>query len=597
MRTTTATAATLLLVAGALVVSGAAAARASIDASAATAAEVRAAGYDADALAGVVRAVEGDALSGCVSVVKDGRMLLNHAWGQDDDGLERGPGAPRRVNSVSKSVAAALVGVALQRGDLASLDEPAATYIDAWANTASENVTIRQLLTMTSGRYYSVTADYFWPNVIGGRSLRAFAEGDAEELFSYSEYSTLLLPQESPPGSEWVYNNAGVQALEAVLSEATGAYNVDEYAREHLYAPLGMNDTRYSLDLVGKPILSGGLRSTCEDMSRFAMMYLRGGAGADGTQVVPEEFAALTSAPRPATDLNGAYGYLWWRPNRDAATDSPLPWVGAERTFVGSPSNACVLEYASEGADTEVLPDLPADAFVAAGNQGYCVIVVPSENLILSKLSAELGTPMLNAWYATTAPPARVARRPFTSRGAHGKGMQCETRPRDRPNEATPSIGGWRRRPRRRSRRSRPRRRASAARARRARYENRTTSSLGFRRSWDWSTACPKVRPTPFPRSLVLTALPTPADADRASRLATISRRDRRAPSLARDEMRPDHGRITLHPREVPDRLVLRGPLVPAARHRRLWLLPRLTLRRRDPRARLPTRSPAEQRQ
>lgn len=425
MRTTTA----LLLVAGALVASGAAAARASIDASAATAAEVRAAGYDADALAGVVRAVEGDALSGCVSVVKDGRMLLNHAWGQDDDGLERGPGAPRRVNSVSKSVAAALVGVALQRGDLASLDEPAATYIDAWANTASENVTIRQLLTMTSGRYYSLTADYFWPNVIGGRSLRAFAEGDAEELFSYSEYSTLLLPQETPPGSEWVYNNAGVQALEAVLSEATGAYNVDEYAREHLYAPLGMNDTRYSLDLVGKPILSGGLRSTCEDMSRFAMMYLRGGAGADGTQVVPEEFAALTSAPRPATDLNGAYGYLWWRPNRDAATDSPLPWVGAERTFVGSPSNACVLEYASEGAGTEVLPDLPADAFVAAGNQGYCVIVVPSENLILSKLSAELGTPMLNAWYTTTAPPACVARRPFTSRSAHGKRMQCEPAP------------------------------------------------------------------------------------------------------------------------------------------------------------------------
>lgn len=159
MRTTTAT---LLLVAGALVVSGAAAARASIDASAATAAEVGAAGFDAGALAGVVRAVEEDALSGCVSVVKDGRMLLNHAWGQDDDGAARGPGAPRSVNSVSKSVAAALVGVALQRGDLASLDEPAATYFDAWANTASENVTIRQLLTMTSGRYYSLTADYIW---------------------------------------------------------------------------------------------------------------------------------------------------------------------------------------------------------------------------------------------------------------------------------------------------------------------------------------------------------------------------------------------------------------------------------------------------
>merc|ERR1712023_358539 len=267
-------------------------------------------------------------LLGCVSVMKDGEMILNHAW--DNSGYSESAEVssldeiPLRVNSVSKSVASALIGVALLRGDILSLDEPAAAYVDAWANTPSENVTIRQLLTMTSGRYYSLTADYIWPNIIGGRSLRESESVDG--LFSYSEYSTFL-PQETAPGTEWVYNNAGVQVLEVILSEATGYYNIDEYAKTFLYEPLGMNYTRFSLDLVGKPILSGGLRTTCEDISIFAKMYLRNGAGPDGAQIIPADFVELTAAG-PATDLNGAYSYLWWRPNKNEAdSQTPLPWA------------------------------------------------------------------------------------------------------------------------------------------------------------------------------------------------------------------------------------------------------------------------------
>jgi len=408
-----------------------------IDASA-----VAEAGFDADALAGVVSTVEDDALYGCVSVMKDGEMILNHAW--DNSGYSESAEVssldeiPLRVNSVSKSVASALIGVALLRGDILSLDEPAAAYVDAWANTPSENVTIRQLLTMTSGRYYSLTADYIWPNIIGGRSLREAESVDG--LFSYSEYSTFL-PQETPPGTEWVYNNAGVQVLEVILSEATGYYNIDEYAKTFLYDPLGMNHTRYSLDLVGKPILAGGLRTTCEDISIFAKMYLREGAGPDGTQIIPADFVELTAAG-PATDLNGAYSYLWWRPNKNEADSTPLPWVGAERTFVNSPSNECVVEYVRSGTDTKVLPDLPADAFVAAGNQGYCVIVVPSQNLIISKLSGEAGTPMLNACNTiykriTSATTTAIEAQNSSSKSVGSSEDPCAL---DEPNEILASI-------------------------------------------------------------------------------------------------------------------------------------------------------------
>ena len=77
---------------------------------------------------------------------------------------------------------------------------------------------------------------------------------------------------------------------------------------------------------------------------------------------------------------------------------------------------------------------LPADAFVAAGNQGYCVIVMPSENLILSKLSAELGTPMLNAWYETTPPPACVAP-PTVHFAERSRKRRCNTIPPPRSAE------------------------------------------------------------------------------------------------------------------------------------------------------------------
>lgn len=367
-----------------------------VDLSEPTALEVLAAGYSKEQLEVVSSYLEADASYGCMSVVKDGKLVFSNAWGSglsEDDVVNSGQmtlSMPQRVNSISKSVVSAMFGVALQRGDIPSLDEPASTYIDVWKNSLSENVTIGELLTMTSGRYYSSTADYVWPQIIGVSSLRY-----GDELFSYSKYSTEILPQESRPGSNWVYNNAGVQALEVVLSEATGLYNVDEYAQKYLFEPLGMNNTFFATELVGKPILSGGLRTTCYDLSKLGQLYLMGGKTDNGEQIISSSYIELSTGTNgPATELNGAYGYLWWRPNH-YDSEEPLPWAAAEPTYVTSSVNQCIVEYASRGRNEKILPNLPQGSYVAAGVFGYCFIVNPKENLIVAKLSPS-GGPMLN---------------------------------------------------------------------------------------------------------------------------------------------------------------------------------------------------------
>lgn len=358
------------------------------------------AGYYESRLDAVKEILETEANYGCMSIMKDGKLITSHAWGNrapltDDQPMITSDGyvqvdinTPLRVNSVSKSMVSAMVGVALQEGYLDSLDEVASNYIDSWQDTLSENVTIRQLLTMTSGRYYSVTADYFWPGIIGTSFAR-----DPEYSFDYSIYSTDALWQQYWPGTYWEYNNAGIQALEVVLEKATGFANVDDFARKYIYEPLDMNNTYFSVDELGNPSLPGGLKTTCLDYLRFGQLYLQNGTWY-GEEILPEGYVELTTGTTgPSTTLNGAYGYQWWRPNHHDET--VLPWVGAQATYVESTDVECGVEYKRDGRE-DILSNLPKGSYLAAGVFGMCFIVNPEEKLLIAKFSAD-GAPMLNS--------------------------------------------------------------------------------------------------------------------------------------------------------------------------------------------------------
>lgn len=309
-------------------------------------------GIDPAALDELVQ-LAGDRSSSCLVVTRDGFLVGEWYW-NGWDATTAG-----EIFSASKSVTSTLVGIAQDRGEL-DVDEPASRYITEWQETPSEDVTIANLLGNDSGREWDLITDYVGM-AVQATDKSAFAAG---------------LGQRHEPGTVWEYNNAAIQNLETVLERATGR-DVAEYAEEHLFGPTGMASTDMGRDAAGNTVAYAHVRSSCRDLARFGYLFLREGTWAGGEQVVSAEW--VEEATSPSTDLNSAYGYLWWL-NVDGH------WVKPS-VPAGKP----------EG-DGRRVPDAPEDMFAAQGMGGQLAIVLPSTGVVVSRmgpagsaLDAELG--------------------------------------------------------------------------------------------------------------------------------------------------------------------------------------------------------------
>lgn len=256
-------------------------------------------GFDPDRLDELAAEAEA-ADSTCLMVVRDGRVAGEWYWG------EGAPDAAREVFSVTKSFTSTLVGLAVADGDL-DLADPVATHVPEWAGTDSEAVTVRNLVANDSGRAWSLAGDY--GVLVAERDRSAYAVG---------------VGQDDPPGETWVYNNTAIQVLSEVLEAATGVEPAD-YAAERILEPIGMDDSAMGLDGAGNTSTFMGLRSTCRDLARFGHLALNGGRWGDD-QVVPAAWLDEATGA-PSTDLNAAYGYLWWL-NREGPIGGATQAVG-----------------------------------------------------------------------------------------------------------------------------------------------------------------------------------------------------------------------------------------------------------------------------
>lgn len=265
--------------------------------------------------------------SQCLVVTRDGELVGEWYWGGADEDTER------EAFSVTKSVTATLVGIAADQGHL-DIDQPASDFITEWQGTPSEPVTIRNLISNDSGRYHDVATDY----------LSMASQAADKTAFS------IELDQQHEPGTTWVYNNAAIQTLEAVLERATGM-PVGDFAEENLFSPIGM-DSRIATDPAGNTLTFMGLQTTCRDLARFGLLYLRDGEW-QGEQVVSESF--VEEAVEPSQDVNPEYGFLWWIIGEDGGETAPgqgdLPEAG--------PSG-----YAALGLGDQVLAVYPEDGLV-----------------------------------------------------------------------------------------------------------------------------------------------------------------------------------------------------------------------------------------
>jgi CubicO group peptidase (beta-lactamase class C family) len=202
------------------------------------------------------------------------------------------------VFSVTKSFIATLVGIAMDRGYFASLDQPIVDFLPGatFANPdpRKAQVTLEHVLTMTSGLGWEETDPTFT------------ALYNSQDWIEY----VLGLPLEAAPGSRFHYCSGCSHILSAALQETTGANTLD-FAQENLFGPLGIKDPYWETDRNGIPIGGWGLFLTPRDMAKLGSLYLNQGRW-NGEQIVPAAWVAAAVQKQVETGEALDYGYQWW---------------------------------------------------------------------------------------------------------------------------------------------------------------------------------------------------------------------------------------------------------------------------------------------
>lgn len=209
--------------------------------------------------------------------------------------------------SVAKSFLSALMGILVEEGAIASLDDPVTDYAPALAGSAYDGATIRDVAHMASGVAFDEDYLDFWSDI--NRMGRVLALGG-----SLDDFTAGLEETRAKPGAEWHYVSMDTHALGMVIRGATGR-RVPELMAEKILAPLGLEQPPlYLTDADGNAFVLGGLNLTTRDFARFGQMIAQGGRW-QGQQVVPESWIeASTRASAPTAPGEAQYGLQWWLP-------------------------------------------------------------------------------------------------------------------------------------------------------------------------------------------------------------------------------------------------------------------------------------------
>jgi CubicO group peptidase (beta-lactamase class C family) len=221
-------------------------------------------------------------------------------------GLGYGPTGRWVSQSVAKAITSTLVGAAVRDGFIASIDDPVTRYLPALAGSGYDDVTLRQLMTMTSGVQWN--EDYTDPESDIARFYRAPITPGLDATVSYLRG----LKREAPPGTKWVYKTGETHLIGAVVVAATKRPLAD-YLSEKIWAPYGMEQAAsWMIDRSRQALAGCCLQAGLRDFARFGQFVLDGGR-IDGRSVVPDGwFAEATKTHWPTTDPERGYGFQWW---------------------------------------------------------------------------------------------------------------------------------------------------------------------------------------------------------------------------------------------------------------------------------------------
>lgn len=222
------------------------------------------------------------------------------------------------VRSVTKSVVGLLVGIALERGLVESIERPVLDFFPEHADLRSPErlaIRVKHLLSMTAGLEWDESGSYLRP---GNSETRMRFASDPIRF-------VLERPVLVPAGERFEYCGGATALLGEVLARRSGK-PLERFAEEALFEPMAI--ARYEWRRQdGKVTPFGGLRLVPRDLVRLGRLLLDGGRF-DGRQVVPAEWIEESFAPRISATAGRRYGYQWWL-GRSEAGGRWHDWVAA----------------------------------------------------------------------------------------------------------------------------------------------------------------------------------------------------------------------------------------------------------------------------
>lgn len=235
-----------------------------------------------------------------VLVIQDGRIRLERY------GLGLGERDHWVSFSMTKSLTSTLVGSALKSGAIGSLEDPVTRYLPALAGGGYDGVTVRQLLTMTSGVRWN--EDYFDPNSDVARFLQEPARAGEDPVVAYMG----RLPRAAVPGTRWNYSTGETNLVGSLIAAAEGR-PLAQLLSERIWSRAGMEaDAFWALDQGGREMGGCCVSATLRDWGRIGLMALEDGQ-LGGERIVPDDWFAQAVVKQAETGQPGeGYGFQWW---------------------------------------------------------------------------------------------------------------------------------------------------------------------------------------------------------------------------------------------------------------------------------------------
>ncbi len=243
--------------------------------------------------------------------------------------------------SMGKSITSALVGVLVREGKLNVIEF---APVPEWQNDDRKNIRIENLLQATSGLNWE--EGYFNPRA------------QFHSMFTYSDDKGRYAASQklkNPPGTVFQYSSGTTNILSKIVRQTVGDTAYYKLLYEKLFHKIGMMSALIEPDASGTFVGSSYAYATARDWARFGLLYLNDGYWIDG-RILPEGWVEYSTTPSSAAP-RGEYGAQWW-------------------LNAGEKNNVA----------NRIYPNLPVDAFWAAGFEEQYVMVIPSKNLVIVRL-------------------------------------------------------------------------------------------------------------------------------------------------------------------------------------------------------------------